>query len=154
MIYLAVPNAILQNKGNFAMVSINFPICFLLADPTLRSLPADPVPCSLRRLDSARAQDSQCGPQAAPRGQKGLGGCGGGQRRLDPGEPGEAHHHSSLAREGRGGKRNRVGRAAFLAEGLCWHPLVRAGVAHPGPTAEGQGPQPGEQAVSHGQYWE
>lgn len=36
----------------------------------------------------------------------------------------------------------------------CWHPLVRAGVAHPGPTAEGQGPQPGEQAVSHGQYWE
>lgn len=73
----------------------------------------------------------------------------------DPGEPGEAHHHSSLAREGRGGKRNKeVGRAAFLAEGLCWHPLVRAEVAHPGPTAEGQGPQPGEQAVSHGQYWE
>lgn len=73
MIYLAILNAILQNKGNFAMVSINFPICSLLADPTLRSLPADPAPCSLRRLDSARAQDSQCGAQAAPRGQKGLG---------------------------------------------------------------------------------
>lgn len=74
MIYLAIPNAILQNKGNFAMVSINFPICSLLTDPTLRSLPYDPIPCSLRRLDSARAQDSQCGAQAAPRGQKGLGG--------------------------------------------------------------------------------
>lgn len=56
--------------------------------------------------------------------------------------------------EREGAERETVGRAAFLAEGLCWHPLVRAGVAHPGPTAEGQGPQPGEQAVSHGQYWE
>lgn len=79
MIYLAVPKAILQNKGNFAMVSINFPICFLLTDPTLRSPPADPALWSLSRLDSARAQDSQCGPQAAPRGQSGLVG-GGGER--------------------------------------------------------------------------
>lgn len=143
MIYLATPKAILQNKGNLAMVSINFTICSLLTDPTLRSPPADPAPQALGGLGPARAQSSQPGTRAAPRGQTRLVGWGGGERRLGPGKPGEARHvfHESLVKERRGQKRQKeVGRTAFLAEGLLEHLLVHAEVVHPGPTtAWGEG---------------
>lgn len=40
MIYLAVPKAILQNKGNLAMGSINFPVCSVPSGCTTRRPPA------------------------------------------------------------------------------------------------------------------
>lgn len=72
MIYLAIPKAILQNKGNLATGSMNLPICFLFVGPTLRSPPASPSPVTLIRLGSVGAEGRWCGTQAAPRGQRDL----------------------------------------------------------------------------------
>lgn len=143
MIYLAVPKAILQNKGNLATGSINFPICSLFAGPTPRSPPAGPAPLSW--LGCIPAWDT--GSSQRPEGLSGLEWRrkragprpAWGRRTCLPLAPGQ--------REGRSHKRKEeVGGAAFLARGCsgtCWSRQkwpAQAPVQRGGPGSQERGP--------------